>query len=77
MSHPFLLTVANAPSKADAMTVAKGCENMALITESELRKHYRNQNLKEVSVYEVAEGTILTPSAKSFLTDHQIELRYV
>lgn len=50
---------------------------MALITESELRKHFRNQNLKEVSVYEVAEGTILTPSAKSFLTDHQIELRYV
>ncbi|MCJ8013547.1 cobalamin adenosyltransferase [Paenibacillus sp. KQZ6P-2] len=50
---------------------------MALITESELRKHYRNQNLKEVAVYETAPGTILTPSAKSFLTDHQIELRYV
>ncbi|MCM3290723.1 cobalamin adenosyltransferase [Paenibacillus sp. MER 180] len=50
---------------------------MALITESELRKHFRNQNLKDVAVYETAAGTILTPSAKSFLTDHQIELRYV
>ncbi|MDR0269926.1 cobalamin adenosyltransferase [Paenibacillus sp.] len=50
---------------------------MALITESGLRKHFRNQNLKDVAVYEVAAGTILTPSAKSFLTDHQIELRLV
>ncbi|TVX92474.1 cobalamin adenosyltransferase [Paenibacillus agilis] len=50
---------------------------MAVITESGLRKHFRNQNLKEVAVYEVVKGTILTPSAKSFLTDHQIELRYV
>ncbi|KKO51744.1 ethanolamine utilization cobalamin adenosyltransferase [Paenibacillus sp. DMB20] len=50
---------------------------MAVITESDLRKHFRNRNLKEVSVYETAAGTILTPSAKSFLTDHQIELRYV
>ncbi|MCG7405870.1 cobalamin adenosyltransferase [Paenibacillus sp. ACRRX] len=50
---------------------------MAVITESELRKHFRNQNMKEIAVYEAAAGTILTPSAKSFLTDHQIELRYV
>ncbi|UHA72526.1 cobalamin adenosyltransferase [Paenibacillus sp. 481] len=50
---------------------------MAVITESELRKYFRNQNLKEVAVYETVKGTILTPSAKSFLTDHQIELRYV
>ncbi|MBE9914273.1 cobalamin adenosyltransferase [Paenibacillus donghaensis] len=50
---------------------------MAVITESELRKHFRNRNLKDVAVYEAAAGTILTPSAKSFLTDHQIELRYV
>ncbi|RJG20754.1 cobalamin adenosyltransferase [Paenibacillus thiaminolyticus] len=50
---------------------------MAVITESELRKHFRNQNLKEVAVYEALAGTILTPSAKSFLSDHQIELRYV
>ncbi|MCR8843516.1 cobalamin adenosyltransferase [Paenibacillus sp. SC116] len=50
---------------------------MAVITESELRKHFRNQNLKEVAVYEVVKGTILTPSAKSFLTDHQIELRFI
>lgn len=50
---------------------------MAVITESELRKHFRNQNLKDVAVYETAAGTILTPSAKSFLTDHQIELRFV
>lgn len=50
---------------------------MAVITESELRKYFRNRNLKDVAVYETAAGTILTPSAKSFLTDHQIELRYV
>ncbi|HEY4391848.1 MAG TPA: cobalamin adenosyltransferase, partial [Paenibacillus sp.] len=50
---------------------------MAVITENELRKHFKNQNLKDVTVYEAANGTILTPSAKSFLTDHQIELRYV
>jgi len=50
---------------------------MAVITENELRKHFKNQNLKDVTVYEAATGTILTPSAKSFLTDHQIELRYV
>ncbi|MDT2262606.1 hypothetical protein P7H12_01555 [Paenibacillus larvae] len=55
---------------------AEGCENMAVITENDLRKHFRNQNLKEVSVYEAPKGAILTPSAKSFLTDHQIELRY-
>ena len=50
---------------------------MTVITENELRKHFRNQNLKEVAVYEVMTGTILTPSAKSFLTDHQIELTYI
>ncbi|MCY9511309.1 cobalamin adenosyltransferase [Paenibacillus larvae] len=49
---------------------------MAVITENDLRKHFRNQNLKEVSVYEAPKGAILTPSAKSFLTDHQIELCY-
>ncbi|WP_106766208.1 cobalamin adenosyltransferase [Paenibacillus faecalis] len=50
---------------------------MAVVTESELRRHFRNRNMKEAAVYEAAPGTILTPSAKSFLTDHQIELRYV
>lgn len=50
---------------------------MAVITETELRKHFKNQNLKNVDVYEVASGTILTPSAKSFLSDNQIGLRYV
>lgn len=50
---------------------------MAVITESELRKAFRNRNPKDAAVYEAAAGTILTPSAKSFLTDHQIELRYV
>lgn len=50
---------------------------MAVITENDLRKHFKNQNLKEADVYEATTGAILTPSAKSFLTDHQIELRYV
>ena len=50
---------------------------MTVITENELRQHFRNQNLKDVAVYETTAGTILTPSAKSFLTDHQIELRFI
>ncbi|ATO51799.1 ethanolamine corrinoid cobalamin adenosyltransferase [Brevibacillus laterosporus] len=49
---------------------------MALITESDLRKHFKNQDAKDTKIYEVKKGVILTPSAKSFLTDHQIELRY-
>jgi len=49
---------------------------MALITESDLRKHFKNQEAKDSKVFEVKKGVILTPSAKSFLTDHQIELRY-
>ncbi|QOT00181.1 cobalamin adenosyltransferase [Brevibacterium sp. JNUCC-42] len=49
---------------------------MAVITESDLRKHFKNQEAKDKKIYEVKKGVILTPSAKSFLTDHQIELRY-
>ncbi|OAB38346.1 cobalamin adenosyltransferase [Paenibacillus glacialis] len=50
---------------------------MAVITENELRKQFRNQKLKDIEVYEVPKGVILTPSAKSFLIEHKIELRYV
>lgn len=49
---------------------------MAVITESYLRKHFKDQNLKEIDVYEVQKGVILTPSAKSFLSDHHIKLSY-
>ncbi|WP_232698511.1 cobalamin adenosyltransferase [Brevibacillus daliensis] len=49
---------------------------MAVITESDLRKYFKNQKLRDVSEYEAPKGTILTPSAKSFLTDNQIELKY-
>jgi ethanolamine utilization cobalamin adenosyltransferase len=50
---------------------------MAVITENELRKQFRNQKLKDIEVFEVPKGVILTPSAKSFLIDHKIELCYV
>uniref|UniRef100_UPI001E4EBDB2 cobalamin adenosyltransferase n=1 Tax=Brevibacillus daliensis TaxID=2892995 RepID=UPI001E4EBDB2 len=49
---------------------------MAVITESDLRRHFKSQKLKDITVYEAPKGTILTPSAKSYLAEHQIELRY-
>ncbi|MFX3624390.1 MAG: cobalamin adenosyltransferase [Ectobacillus sp.] len=50
---------------------------MAVITESEIRKRLKDQDLKSMKVYEVPKNTIVTPSAKSFLTDHNIQLQYV
>jgi ethanolamine utilization cobalamin adenosyltransferase len=56
----------------------EGCDNdMSLITESELRKQYRARSLTDGTVYEVSPGTILTPLAKSFLSDHKIDLHWV
>jgi ethanolamine utilization cobalamin adenosyltransferase len=50
---------------------------MAVLTENELRKFFRNRNFKDDPIiYEAPEGTILTPSAKSFLVENHIQLRY-
>ncbi|MFD3446727.1 hypothetical protein ACFDTO_19195 [Microbacteriaceae bacterium 4G12] len=50
---------------------------MAVITESEIRKRLKDKDLKSMKVYEVPKSTIVTPSAKSFLTDHNIQLQYM
>ncbi|WP_027634024.1 ethanolamine utilization cobalamin adenosyltransferase [Clostridium hydrogeniformans] len=50
---------------------------MSLITESELRKRLKKDNLKELKELQVLKKDIVTPSAKSFLTEHNIELKYV
>lgn len=47
---------------------------MALITESELRKLLKDKDFKELKVLK---GEIITPSAKSFLRDNNVELKYV
>ena len=52
---------------------------MAVLTENELRKIFKERrNAKDESLYyETPEGTILTPSARSFLTENHIQLRYL
>lgn len=50
---------------------------MAVLTENELRRFFRSQNFKDgPMIYEAPEGAILTPSAKSFLAENHIQLRY-
>ncbi|NFA60219.1 cobalamin adenosyltransferase [Clostridium sporogenes] len=50
---------------------------MSVITESEIRKRLKKENLKELKELQVLKKDIVTPSAKSFLTEHNIELKYV
>lgn len=50
---------------------------MAVLTEIEMRKHLKGKDLKNLKVLEIPKGTIVTPSAKGFLTEHQIQLKYV
>ncbi|WP_147533474.1 cobalamin adenosyltransferase [Bacillus marasmi] len=50
---------------------------MALLTEGEIRNLLKGKDLKSVNVLEIQKGTIVTPSAKGFLTDHQIQLKYI
>lgn len=52
---------------------------MAVLTESELRKMFKGTgNVKNGSLFcEAPEGTIVTPSARSFLTENHIQLRYL
>lgn len=47
---------------------------MALLTEAELRLRLRAEDLNAMREYHVEKGTIVTPSARAFLSDHKIEL---
>lgn len=55
-------------------TSNKGCEYMAVITESELRRRLKGKDFKD---FKVLKGEIITPSAKSFLIENNIVLKYV
>lgn len=47
---------------------------MALLTESALRDRLRDKNLDALREYRVEPGTIVTPAARAYLSDHKIEL---
>lgn len=49
---------------------------MKIVTESLLRNQLKEKILTELHEFIVADGTIVTPSARSFLTDNKIELKY-
>lgn len=49
---------------------------MSVLTEEELRKELKNQNLKEVKEFVLKKGRIITPAAISFLNEHNIVLKY-
>lgn len=49
---------------------------MSLLTETQLREELKNKNLDALREYHVQPGTIVTPSARAYLADHKIELRY-
>lgn len=48
---------------------------MAILTEATVRKLIKTTEIQETKVVEVEKGTIITPSARSFLSDHQIKLQ--
>lgn len=53
------------------ITFIKGCEDMSVLTETSLRTELRN---KKISQYFVDPDVKITPSAKQFLRDKEIEL---
>ncbi len=50
---------------------------MAVITESELRRRLKGKDFKEFKEFKVLKGEIITPSAKSFLIENNIVLKYI
>lgn len=50
---------------------------MAILTEDELRKAYLHTDLKTTKKLDIKKGTIITPSAKSFLSEKKIDLHYI
>lgn len=49
---------------------------MKVVTEEELRKELKNENLKELKEFLLNKGQIITPAAISFLNEHNIVLKY-
>ena len=47
---------------------------MSVLTEAALRILLKDEDLDSLREYRVAEGVIVTPSARSYLTDHRIDL---
>lgn len=54
----------------------KGCENVSVLTEDELRKRLKDTDLTKIKELKVSKNEIITPSARSFLNDHNISLSY-
>lgn len=50
---------------------------MSVLTEHEIRRRLSREDLKELKEYEVIKGQIITPSAKSFLAENNITLKYI
>lgn len=50
---------------------------MSVLTENELRKMVKDKDLNALKDLEVSKKQIVTPSAISFLNDHNISLKYV
>ncbi|MBB6624359.1 cobalamin adenosyltransferase [Clostridium gasigenes] len=50
---------------------------MSVLTETEIRKRLRDKDLKLLKEYEVEKGVIVTPSAKGYLSDNNIQLKIV
>ncbi|WEV06344.1 hypothetical protein [Clostridium perfringens] len=50
---------------------------MAVLTEGEVRKRLSREDLKALKEFKVVKGEIITPSAKSYLAEHNINLVYV
>lgn len=50
---------------------------MGVITEYKLRDLLKNKELTKIKTFEVPKGTIITPSARTFLQDQKIKLSFV
>lgn len=50
---------------------------MSVLTESEVRRQLKGTDFKEYTEFRVIKGQIVTPSAKSFLSENNIHLKYV
>lgn len=50
---------------------------MSVLTESEVRRQLKGTDFKEYTEFRVLKGQIVTPSAKSFLSENNIKLKYV
>lgn len=50
---------------------------MAVLTESEIRKLLKGKGLKTTDALEIPKGTVVTPSAKGFLAEHHIKLKFI